>query len=337
MSKQKNIIIFGGAGFVGSHLCEELVKNNQVICVDNFKTSSMENIRFLLQNPNFIFIKHDINEILDLEKQPELKRLNINVQGIQEVYNLACPTSAKNFDEFVIDTVLSNSQGIKNILDLVLKYDSKLLHVSSAVVYGPRQEKEHVSEESNGQVDFLSPRACYDEGKRFAETLITTYSRHHKKNFKIARLFRTYGPRMMLNDGQMMPDFMLDALENRDLIIYGDDKFETSLLYIDDAVSALTKFMDSDLSGALNIGNHDSVLLNKVAEMIIEMVGSSSKVIFKPPLMFMTPLSLPDISKARNELGWFALTKLEDGLFKTLEFTKANKQLLSTQYQESLN
>ena len=255
MGKQNSILVFGGAGFVGSHLCEELVKNNQVICVDNFKTSSMENIRYLLQNPNFIFIKHDINDLLDLNTQPELKRFNVETQGIQEVYNLACPTSAKNFDEFVIDTVLSNSQGVKNILDLVLKYDAKFLHLSSAVVYGARS-KNNVKEEDNGQVDFLSPRACYDEGKRFAETLITTYSNFHKKNFKIARLFRTYGPRMMLNDGQMMPDFMLDALENRDLVIYGDKKFETSLLYIDDAIAGLTKFMDSDLSGALNIGNH---------------------------------------------------------------------------------
>ncbi|MBT4122069.1 NAD-dependent epimerase/dehydratase family protein, partial [bacterium] len=188
MGKQNSILVFGGAGFVGSHLCEELVKNNQVICVDNFKTSSMENIRYLLQNPNFIFIKHDINDLLDLNTQPELKRFNVETQGIQEVYNLACPTSAKNFDEFVIDTVLSNSQGVKNILDLVLKYDAKFLHLSSAVVYGARS-KNNVKEEDNGQVDFLSPRACYDEGKRFAETLITTYSNFHKKNFKIARLF----------------------------------------------------------------------------------------------------------------------------------------------------
>ncbi len=330
MNKKKNIIVFGGAGFVGSHLCEELVKNNQVFCVDNFKTSSMENIRYLLQNHNFVFIKHDINEVLDLERQPELKRFNIKVSGISEVYNLACPTSAKNFDEFVLDTVLSNSQGIKNILDLVLKYETKLLHVSSAVVYGSRQSKEAVNEENLGQVDFLSPRACYDEGKRFAETLITTYGRYHKKDFKIARLFRTYGPRMMLRDGQMVPDFILDALDDKDLIIFGDKRFETSLLYVSDAVSGLTKLMELEVGGAFNLGDAEAISLTKVAETIIKMAESKSKIVYKDPLIFMTPLCIPDISKAKDELGWFPLTKLEDGLYKTLEYTKANKQLLSS-------
>ncbi len=334
--KKKNILVLGGAGFLGSHLCAELVKNHQVICLDNFISSSVENIRFLLQNPNFEFIKHDIIQLINLEELPELKKFNLKVQGIQEIYNFACPTSAKKFDNYVIETVLTNSQAIKNILDLVLKYDAKFLHLSSSVVYGPRRGDSYFTEDDLGAVNFLSPRACYDEGKRFAETMLTTYGRYYKKDFKIARVFRTYGPKMMLNDGQMIPDFILDALANRDLVIYGDKNFQTSLCYVDDIIQGLLKFMSSDLSGPLNLGSQDSLALTEVAQLIIKMTDSQSKIIYKPPLLFMTPLGLPDITKARNRLGWFPLTKLEDGLKKTLAYTKAQRQLLDTQFQQTL-
>ncbi len=334
--KKKNILVLGGAGFIGSHLCTELIKQHQVICLDNFISSTVENIRFLLQSPNFEFIKADINEPLELEKLPELRKFNFKIQGVQEVYNLACPTSAKKFDNYVIETVLVNSLGIKNVLDLVLKYDAKFLHLSSAVVYGPRRDDGYFKEEEWGTVNFLSPRACYDEGKRFAETMVTTYGRYHKKEFKIARIFRTYGPKMMLNDGQMIPDFMLNALDGRDLVIYGDKNFKSSLCYIDDIIQGLLKFMESDLSGQLNLGSQEPVALVEVADQIIKMADSSSKVIFKSPLIFMTPLGLPDITTARRKLGWFPLVNLEVGLKKTLEYTKAHKQLMDTQFQETL-
>jgi len=332
--KRKNILVLGGAGFIGSHLCQELLKDSQVICVDNFISSTVENIRFLLQSPNFEFIKYDINQPLLLEELPELKKFNLKVQGIQEIYNLACPTSPKNFDNYVIETVLTNSQGVKNILDLVLKYDAKFLHLSSAVVYGPSAEGGYFTETDFGSVNFLSPRACYDEGKRFAETMITTYSSFYKKNFKIARIFRTYGPNMMLNDGQMLPDFIFNALEGADLVIYGDENFQTSLCYVGDIVQGLIKFMESNVDGVINFGSSDSLSLTKVAKQIIELTDSRSKIVYKPPLLFMTPLGLPDTTLAKEKLGWFPLVKLEDGLRKTLDYTKANKQLLSAQFQE---
>ena len=334
--KKRNILVLGGAGFIGSHLCGELVKKHQVICVDNFISSSVENIKLFLQSPNFEFIKHDATLPLDLESLPELKKFDIKSLGIQEIYNLACPTSAKNFDEFVIDTALANSQVVKNALDLALKYDAKLLHLSSSVVYGKSETKDFLKEEDNGLVDFLSPRACYDEGKRFAETMVNTYSKYHKKNFKIARIFRTYGPRMMLNDGQMLPDFMLNALDGRDLVIYGDKKFRTSLCYIDDIIQGLIKFMDSKLDGPLNLGNQDAITLTEVAQKIISLTDSSSKIVYKESLPFMTPLGLPNIEKAKNKLGWFPLIDLDNGLNKTIEYTKVHKQLLDTQFQETL-
>ncbi|MBU1036412.1 NAD-dependent epimerase/dehydratase family protein [Patescibacteria group bacterium] len=336
--KKKNILILGGAGFLGSHLCEELVKENQVICIDNFLSSSVENIRFLLQNPNFVFIKHNISEPLDFGKSPELAKFSVKVQGIQEVYNLACPTSVKNFDNYVIETILANSVGVKNVLDLVMKYDAEFLHLSSAVVYGPRREDNYFFKEDEwGSVKTLSPRACYDEGKRFAEAMINTYALYHKKKFKIARIFRTYGPRMMLNDGQMIPDFILNALDGRDLVIYGDKNLTTTLCYVDDIVQGLIKFMGSTLDGPLNLGSEEIVSLVDVAKEIIKLTNSSSKIVFKPPLLFMSPLGLPNIAKARNQLGWFPLINPTDGFKKTLEYTLAHKQLLDTQFNNTLD
>ena len=334
--KKKNILVLGGAGFIGSNLCAELLNDNQVICVDNFISSSVENIRFFLQNPNFEFLKHDINEPINLEELPELKKFNIKIQGIQEVYNLACPTSPKKFDNVVLETLLANSQGVKNVLDLVLKYDAKLLHLSSAVVYGSRKSDGYFVETDFGAVDFLSPRACYDEGKRFAETMIQTYGNYHKKNFKIARIFRTYGPNMMLNDGQMLPDFIYNALEGKDLVIYGDESFQTSLCYVSDIVQGLIKFMESSLSGPVNFGSSESILLSEVAKKIIELADSSSKIVYKAPLLFMTPLGLPDTTVAKDKLGWFPLVNLETGIQKTMDFTKANKQLLSSQFKDNI-
>jgi len=330
--KKKNILVLGGAGFIGSHLCEELVKQHQVIAVDNFVSSSVENIRWLMQQPNFVFIKHDVTQPLDLENFSELKKFNLKVQGLQEIYNLACPTSAKKFDQHVVDTVLANSLGLKNILDLVLKYQAKFMHLSSAVVYGPRVDNQSYFKESDwGSVDLLSPRACYDEGKRFAETMAATYAAHYKKDFKIARVFRTYGPRMMLNDGQMIPDFLLAALDNKDLVIYGDQHFTTTLTYVDDIVQGLIKFMESSAAGALNLGSEEPVALVAVAKEIVKMTESHSKIVFKPPLLFMTPLGLPDISKAKEQLNWFPVVSLAQGLEKTLAYTRANKNLLDTQ------
>ncbi len=329
LSGRKNILVTGGAGFIGSHLCEELVKDNNVICLDNLVTSSLENIRWLLQNPNFEFIKHNLNEPLDLNSLPELKKFEVGVFGLQEIYNLACPTSARKFDALAVETALANSVLIKNVLELAIANDAKLVHASSAVVYGPRESNNYITEDYHGSVKIDGPRSCYDEGKRFAEAMIATYRNFYKKPFRVARIFRTYGPRLALNDGQMISDFILSALDNKDLVIYGGANFATSLCYVDDVVDGLIKLMKSDLAQAVNFGSNVDTLLTEVAQKIIAMTNSSSQIIFQGALEFITPLPLPDIDLAKVSLGWYPLTTLAKGLEKTLEYTRANKRVLN--------
>ncbi|MCX6800264.1 MAG: GDP-mannose 4,6-dehydratase [Candidatus Falkowbacteria bacterium] len=190
--ERKNILVTGGAGFIGSHLCEELVKTNKVICIDNFNSGIERNIDHLLLNPNFAFIRHDINEPIELIKMPGLQKFKIDFQGIQEIYNLACPTSPLDFDKNIETTLLTNSIGVKNILDIARKFESKVLHFSSSVVYGPRHDNQKKIQESDlGLIDQLSPRSSYDEGKRFAESLMANYRRVFGIDTKILRLFRT--------------------------------------------------------------------------------------------------------------------------------------------------
>jgi len=331
--EKKNILVTGGAGFIGSHLCEKLIKTSRVICLDNFSTSTVSNIDFLLQHPDFTFVKHDICDPIDLESLPELERFKIKFQGIQEIYHLACPTSAKGFDKFKMATLKANSIGMKNILDLAVKYKSKLVHASSSVVYGPRSpEKLFFSEDDVGSVNHLTPRGCYDEGKRFAETMVNTYREVYGLDAKIARIFRTYGPRERLFDGEMVPDFIIDAIDNKDLIIYGDENFSTALCYVDDIVSGLMKLMSAPADVKLvNLGSNEDLRLVDVANKIIQMTGSESKIVFADPLLFMTPLGLPDVSRAREILGWVPLVRLEDGLQKTIDYTQAYKPLLQQQ------
>ncbi|PIT90779.1 MAG: NAD-dependent dehydratase [Candidatus Komeilibacteria bacterium CG10_big_fil_rev_8_21_14_0_10_41_13] len=326
---KNNVLVIGGAGFIGSHLCEELLKDNNVVCLDNFITSNVENIRFLMDKPNFQFINHNFIEKIDLDERPELKKFKVEIFGFQEIYNLACPTSAKNFDNLIIDTALANSALVRNVLEMALQYNAKLVHASSAVVYGPRQTNNYVDESYLGTVDFVGPRSCYDEGKRFAESLISNYNKFNKKNFKIARIFRTYGPRLALKDGQMISDFIVSALDNQDLIIYGDKNFSTALVYISDVVDGLIKLMKSDFYGPINLGSNVDVLLSEVAQNIIDLTGSKSKVVYRDKLDFITALSLPDISLAKVKLGWYPVTSLEQGLEQTIEYTRANKQVLN--------
>lgn len=325
--EKKNVLVTGGAGFIGSHLCEQLLKEGKVICVDNFLSGSQSNIDHLLISPDFIFLKHDINEPLDLEKFPELSRFRVEFQGIQEIYNLACPTSPKNFDKYKVETVKTNTIGLMNMLDLAIKYKAKFLHASSSVVYGGRTaEKEVFPEDYKGALDQLSPRACYDEGKKFAESIVNTYGEFYGLDCKIARIFRTYGPRNRLRDGEMLPDFIVNALEGEDLVIYGDENFKTTLCYSDDVVDGMLKLMAAPKDiGPVNIGSDLDLKLVDVANKIIEMTGSSSKVVFDPPLLFMTPLGIPDVTKAKEKLGWVPIYSLEAGLKKTIEYAKAEK------------
>lgn len=328
--KIKNVLVTGGAGFIGSHLCDSLIKENNVICLDNFVGGgNVNNIKHLLQKPNFRFIKHDINQQVDFEKFPELKDFKIKIHSLQEIYHLACPTSAKNFDKLRIQTLQANSVGILNVLEMARFYKAKMLFTSSSVVYGSRSKEKQVFKENDfGSVNFTGPRSCYDEGKRFAETAIITYRDVYGIDAKIARVFRTYGPREALFDGQMIPDFVLQAINNKPLIIYGNEVFATSLCEVNDMVSGLIALMNSKELGPINLGHPQKYKLVDLAQRIIQLTNSQSKVEFRTALVFMTALGLPDISLAREKLEWFPIIQIDDGLRKLIDYVNANRVLL---------
>lgn len=331
--EKKNVLVTGGAGFVGSHLCDELIKKSKVICLDNFSTGDERNIDHLLAEPDFEFIRHDITEPIDLEKLSELQKFKIEFQGIQEIYHLACPTSPKNYEKNIIPTILANSYGTKNALDLAIKYNAKFLHFSSSVVYGPRRsDNKKITENDWGTVDTLSKRSSYDEGKRFSETLVTNYKNEYDLNAKIVRLFRVYGPRMKLDDGQMIPDFINNALENKELVVLGNEKFSSSFCYISDCIDAATKVMESNIDGAINIGSDVEVNISDLAAKVISQVQSKSKVVYADELLFMTPLCLPDITKAKNDLGWMPVVTLDTGIEKTIYELRASKGLKGVEH-----
>ncbi len=327
---RKNVLVTGGAGFIGSHLCEALLKTSKVICLDDFSNSAPANIEHLLKDPNFELLKFNINQPFNLDDFPELEKFKVKFQGVQEIYHLACPTSAKNFNQYKIETLLANSVGTYHVLEMAVKHKAKLVFGSSAVVYGPRRsEKQSFKEDDLGLVDNLGPRGCYDEGKRFAETMATTYTQVHKIDAKIARIFRTYGPRLKLFDGQMISDFIVDAIRGNDLVIYGDETFSSSLVYVSDIVDGLIKLMAAPTGiGVVNLGDEKVFRLYDVAKKIIEIIGSASKIRFEKPLEFITPLGIPDIRKAREELGWMPLIGLEDGLKRAIDYNRSHEKMV---------
>ncbi len=327
----KTIIVTGGAGFIGSFLCESLLREgHRVICIDNFTTGHVRNIEPFLRNPNFQFVRHDINQAIDLEKVPELEPFKIAFHGVQEIYHLATPTTIKHFDDFQVQTLLSNSLGVYQSLEWAVKYSASFLLGSSSVVYGPRKDgKTTFVEEDIGCVDHMSPRACYDEGKRFAETMVSTYARVHGIDAKIARVFRTYGPRMPLFDGHQVPDFILAALDGAPIVINGGGEFSTSLVFVTDVVDAMTRLMHAPKGiGPINIGSDYDMTLLSVAKKIVEMTHSQSEIKNGEALLFLSEIGLPDIAKAKELLGWLPLVRLEDGLQKTIDYIRANKLLL---------
>lgn len=331
---KKNVLVIGGAGFIGSHLCDELVKTSKVICIDNFSSGDENNIDHLLSHPDFHFLRHDMSEPLELESFHELSDFKVQFQGIQEVYNLACPTAPIYFEKNRISNLLANSYVVKNGLDLALRYQAKFMQFSSSVVYGSRDSENRLVREDNiGAVDMLSDRCSYDEGKRFAESMVKTYADVYGLDAKIVRLFRVYGPRMALDQGNLMPDFISNALDNKDLVIYGDKDFSSSFCYVSDCIDGVLKMMQSDSFGPVNIGSDSDVNISDLAERIITGVGSSSKVSYAPPMLFMSPLKLPDISKARDLLDWMPLVSLEIGLEKTIAALRANKSIRRIAYE----
>jgi len=328
--EKKNVLVTGGAGFIGSHLCERLLKEAKVICVDDFSNSNQQNINHLLQYPDFEFIKMDVNKPIDLEKFDELEKFKVKFQGIQEIYHLACPTSPKDFEKLKMNSLWSNSMAMINTLDLAVKHKAKYVFTSSSVVYGDATDENfEFSEDEIGLVDHLSPRACYDEGKKFAETCVETYRQVYGIDAKTARVFTTYGPRMKLFEGQMIPDFIINAMEGKDLVIHGDDSLSMSMCYVSDMTDGLKRLMTSGPEVKIvNLGGDNLVKITDIANMIIEMTNSKSKVIFEDALVFLTRKGKPDLSHVRDVLGWMPLVRLQDGLQKTVDYAVANKEAL---------
>ncbi len=324
------ILVTGGAGFIGSHLCQRLLQDGKkVICMDSLEgKSDVRNIKPFLQKANFKFIKQDINKPFRFDDFPELNDFQLDIYGIQEIYHLAVPTSAKEFDDLKLQTLYTNSLGTINMLELAKHYDAKFLLASSFVIYGRKRETPF-KESDYGRVNPIGKQACFDEGKRFAETAVVTYRQALKGlDAKIARIFRTYGPRQPMLDGQMIPDFGLQALTGKPLVIYGDKNFSTSVCYINDVIDGLVRLMKSDESGPVNIGSDKSHKLVDLAKKIIEMTGSDSEIQFRKPLDFMRPLGIPDISLAKETMDWFPMIGLDQGLEKMIEYLKAHRTLL---------
>ena len=323
-SGKKNILVTGGAGFIGSHLCDELVKKNHVICVDNFITGSEKNIDQLFSDPAFKFIKHDISVPLKLEDCSELKEFKVELQGIQEIYNLACPTSPQKYNNLPIETLMTNSYGTNNVLLLAKKHKAKILHLSTSAIYGDLDDMNLVREDNWGKVNPIGPRACYNEGKRFAESLVMSYHSKEAINVKIARVFNTYGPRMKLDDGRMIPDFAVNALLNKTVTVYGLEDEMGSYCYIDDMIEGLIRLMNSDINMPINLGSEDTIRIADLAKKIIDLCNSSSKLEFKEHLPYTSKQLVPDIGLAKEGLDWFPMVSLEDGLTKTVEDMKVH-------------
>lgn len=305
---RKRIIVTGGAGFLGSHLCEKLLKEGkEVICVDNFFTGSKHNIKHLMDNPYFEMLRHDITFPLYLEAD--------------EIYNLACPASPVHYQFDPVQTTKTSVMGSINMLGLAKRLKIKVLLASTSEVYGDPEV--HPQPESyKGSVNPIGPRACYDEGKRCAETLFFDYNRQHKLKIKVVRIFNTYGPYMHPNDGRVVSNFIMQALKNKDITIYGEGTQTRSFCYVDDLVEGLVKMMDSrhDLTGPVNLGNPDEFTMLELARKIIELTGSKAKLAFKP-LPADDPMQRkPDITLARKELSWEPKIKLEEGLRKTIAY-----------------
>lgn len=327
---KKNVLVAGGAGFLGSHLCDELIKTCKVICVDNFISGSEKNIDHLLANHDFAFINHDLTVPLDLNSIKSLEKFKVQFQGVQEIYNLACPMSPRHFLENRIAVLDANSLVMRNLLNLAVENNAKFLHFSSSVVYGARDVNNvsrKVKESELGNVDNLSARSCYDEGKRFAETMVSCYRDFYNLDTKIIRLFRIYGPRMTLDDDQLIPDLISAALDNHDLTLFGDHTFSSSFCYVEDAVDAAIKMMNSDLKGPFNVGSDVDVNMTDLAELIIKETDSTSKITYAEKKLFMSELLLPDIYQARNELSWMPVVTLENGIKKTIFFQQATNRL----------
>tara|TARA_X000001036_G_scaffold371691_1_gene358809 strand:+ start:38 stop:979 length:942 start_codon:yes stop_codon:yes gene_type:complete len=310
-NKSKNILITGGAGFIGSHLCKALVElGHHVICLDNLFTGCVSNISELIDNPNFEFINHDIVEPFYRE-------------NIDEIYNLACPASPIHYQYNPIKTIKTCTIGVINMLGLAKKNNARILQASTSEVYG--DPKIHPQKEDYyGNVNTIGFRSCYDEGKRCAETLFMDYKREHNLNIKIVRIFNTYGPNMTKNDGRVVSNFILQALNNKNLTLYGDGSQTRSFQFVDDLIDGLVKMMNSDFTGPVNLGNPVELSMKDLAKKIIKLTNSSSDIIYKDLPDDDPKRRRPDISLAGSMLDWTPLINLETGLQQTINYFKHN-------------
>ena len=308
MHLRKRSLVTGGAGFLGSHLCEELLKrSNDVICVDNFFTGTKDNIAHLLGNPYFELLRHDVTFPLYVEAD--------------EIYNLACPASPIHYQRDPVQTTKTSVHGAINMLGLAKRLKVPIFQASTSEVYGD-PEVHPQSESYWGRVNPIGPRACYDEGKRCAETLFFDYHRQHNLSIKVARIFNTYGPRMHPNDGRVVSNFVVQALRNEPITLYGDGSQTRSFCYVDDMVQGFVKLMDTprEVAGPVNLGNPTEFTIRRLAELVIEMTGSRSSLRFDPLPADDPRQRKPDIAKARELLRWAPTVELSSGLRKTIEY-----------------
>jgi len=308
MSVPKKVLITGGAGFIGSHLCERLLnEGNDVLCVDNYFTGVKDNIAHLLDNPRFEIMRHDVTFPLYVE--------------VDEIYNLACPASPVHYQYDPVQTTKTSVHGAINMLGLAKRLRAKVLQASTSEVYGdPEIHPQH--ESYWGNTNPIGLRSCYDEGKRCAETLFFDYWRQHQLQIKVARIFNTYGPRMHPNDGRVVSNFIVQALRGDDITLYGDGSQTRSFCYVDDLVEAFVRIMatDDDFVGPVNIGNPGEFTILELAEKVIDFIGSKSRIVNKPLPMDDPTRRRPDITLAREKLGWEPKIELTAGLRRTINY-----------------
>ena len=305
---RKRILITGGAGFLGSHLCERLLaEGNDILCVDNYFTGRKDNIAHLLGNKNFEALRHDVTFPLYVE--------------VDEIYNLACPASPVHYQFDPVQTTKTSVIGAINMLGLAKRIGAKILQSSTSEVYGDPTVHPQ-PEDYRGNVNPFGPRACYDEGKRCAETLFFDYRRQHKTRIKIARIFNTYGPRMHPNDGRVVSNFIVQALRNKDIALYGDGSQTRAFCYVDDLVDGLIRLMATgdDVTGPVNIGNPHEIPVRALAERIVALTQSASRLVHRPLPQDDPMQRCPDITLARGVLGWEPAVALDDGLRRTIAY-----------------
>ncbi|MET3897486.1 UDP-glucuronate decarboxylase [Devosia sp. UYZn731] len=311
----KRILVTGGAGFIGSHLCDRLLRGgNDVLCVDNFLTGSQANVEHLLDSRHFEIMEHDVTSPLRVE--------------VDQIYNLACPASPVHYQADPVRTTKTSVMGAINMLDLARRLDVPILQASTSEVYGDPEV--HPQPESYlGNVNTIGPRACYDEGKRCAEALFFDYHRQHQLQIKVIRIFNTYGPNMHPDDGRVVSNFIVQALRGEDITIYGDGSQTRSFCYVDDLVKAMVAMMDTDgsVTGPINIGNPDEITVNQLAELVIEMTNSNSRLVHKALPVDDPRQRRPDITQARQVLGWEPSVQLRAGLARTVRYFDALLQV----------